>query len=154
MYQECKMAIPRQNQFDAYKDTEITTANQSKLILMLYDGAIRFLKIAESKMDFHSYDVVNTNIIKAQDIITELMVSLNMEAGGEVAENLLNLYAYMKKRLIEANMKKDAGIVKEVIRHMETLRSAWEEAGRKGVPVPESSMSRSRAAGVSFSIQG
>jgi flagellar secretion chaperone FliS len=149
------MAISRQNQYDAYKDTEITTANQSKLIIMLYDGAIRFLRIAEAKMDFHSYDVVNTNIIKAQDIITELMVSLNMEAGGAVAANLLNLYAYMKKRLIEANMQKDAGMVKEVIGHMETLRAAWEQAGQKSGPVQvETPMARSRAAGVSFSIQG
>ncbi|MFN3245729.1 MAG: flagellar export chaperone FliS, partial [Leptonema sp. (in: bacteria)] len=80
-------------QYDVYKDTEIQTADQGKLILMLYDGAIRFLNIAIDNMDYRKYDIVNNNIIKAQDIITELMLSLNMDQGGEIAKNLFNIYA-------------------------------------------------------------
>lgn len=138
-------------QYDAYKDTEIQTADQGKLILMLYDGAIRFLNIAIDNMDFRKYDIVNNNIIKAQDIITELMLSLNMDQGGEIAKNLFNIYAYMKKRLLEGNIKKDPVILQEVIKHLTTLRSAWEEAIKKA-PIKSVPSVEKQAAG--FSITG
>lgn len=152
--QEFDMALSRNNSYEAYKNTEVSTANQGKLIVMLYDGAIRFLRIAEENMDHRTYDVVNTNIIKAQDIITELMVSLNMEAGGEIAENLFNLYAYMKKRLLEANIEKSPSIVKEVLGHLEKLKGAWEEVAQKEGGKPETRMAQSREQGMSFSIHG
>lgn len=147
------MALAKKTSFDAYKDTEISTADQGKLIIMLYEGAIRFLRIAAENMSPRTYDVVNNNIIKSQDIITELMLSLNMEAGGEIAENLFNLYAYMKKRLLEGNMNKDAAILKEVIKMLENLKTAWDDASLKADPstqkVPEN-----RARGISFSVSG
>lgn len=151
------MAALKKNQFDAYKDTEITTADQGKLIVMLYDGALRFLKLATENMSPRTYDVVNTNIIKAQDIVTELMLALNMDEGGEVAENLFNLYAYMKKRLLEANIAKDSKIVEEVIAHLEQLKGAWTQvasgAGTSGKAAPAPAAPASRE-GVSFSISG
>lgn len=125
------MALAGKKHLDAYKDTEIQTADQGKLIVMLYDGAIRFLNIAIENMTPRRYDVVNTNIIKAQDIVTELMLSLNMDQGGEIARNLFNIYAYMKKRLLEGNIAKDAEILKEVVSHLNALRSAWDELSRK-----------------------
>ncbi len=137
-------------QYDVYKDTEIQTADQGKLIIMLYDGAIRFLNIAIDNMDFRKYDIVNNNIIKAQDIVTELMLSLNMEQGGEIAQNLFNIYAYLKKRLIEGNIKKDPEILREIIKHLSNLKSAWEEAIKK-VPV-KPAVSERQASG--FSITG
>lgn len=150
------MALAKQNNYDAYKDTEITTANQGKLIVMLYDGAIRFLRISVDKMNPRTYDVVNTNIIKAQDIITELMLSLNMEEGGEIAANLFNLYAYMKKRLLEGNIEKNTAPIVEVIKMLEQLRTAWEEAAVKeygsGTSVRKEPAARPQ--GASFSISG
>ncbi|MCB1177167.1 MAG: flagellar export chaperone FliS, partial [Leptospiraceae bacterium] len=87
---------------DAYKSNEISTVSQGKLIVMLYEGAIRFLKIAlENINDPKKYDIVNTNIIKTQDILSELMVSLNLDEGGKVASDLLALYVYFKKKLLE-----------------------------------------------------
>ena len=83
------------NPYNQYKQTQITTANQGKLIVMLYDGAIKFLNIALDNMSPKTYDVVNNNIIKAQDIITELLLSLNMDEGGEISQNLFNLYMYL-----------------------------------------------------------
>ncbi len=147
------MALARKSQYDAYKDTEIQTANQGKLIVMLYDGAIRFLRVAQDNLNPRTYDVANTNIIKAQDIITELMLSLNME-GGEVAQNLFNLYAYMKKRLLEANMAKDSAVIDEVIKLIEPLKSAWEEVlGREGTgATPRPAPGRPEGAGLN--IQG
>ncbi|MFW5807523.1 MAG: flagellar export chaperone FliS [Spirochaetota bacterium] len=120
------MALQR-NPYDQYKQTQVNTASQGKLIVMLYDGIIRFLKIAAENMVPKTYDVANNTIIRAQDILTELTSSLNMDKGGEIANNLLSLYIYFKKRLLEANMQKDADILKEVIDHTVTLRDAWNE---------------------------
>jgi flagellar protein FliS len=147
------MALARKSQYDAYKDTEIQTANQGKLIVMLYDGAVRFLRIAQENLNPRTYDVANTNIIKAQDIITELMLSLNME-GGEVAQNLFNLYAYMKKRLLEANMAKDSAIIDEVIKLIEPLKAAWEEVIRKEGNASASRPAPGRSEGAGLNIQG
>ena len=148
------MALARKSQYDAYKDTEIQTANQGKLIVMLYDGAIRFLRIAQENLNPRTYDVANTNIIKAQDIITELMLSLNMDAG-EVAQNLFNLYAYMKKRLLEANMAKDGEILTEVIKLIEPLKTAWEEVLNKdGAPSAPARPAPGRPEGAGLNIQG
>ncbi len=137
--------------YDIYKDTEIQTADQGKLIIMLYDGAIRFLNIAIDNMDFKKYDIVNNNIVKAQDIITELMLSLNLDQGGEIAQNLFNIYAYIKKRLLEGNIDKDPKILQEVLRHLTSLRSAWEEAIKKA-PIKTTPTAERQTA--SFSITG
>lgn len=115
------------NPYNQYKQTQITTANQGKLIVMLYDGAIKFLTIALDNMSPKSYDVVNNNIIKAQDIITELLLSLNMDEGGEISQNLFNLYMYFKRQLLEANMKKDPEILKQVLKLLKELREAWDQ---------------------------
>ena len=94
---------------------------------MLYDCAIKFLNIAVENMQPKTYDIVNQNIIKTQDIITELLYSLNMKDGGEISQNLFNLYMYFKKRLLEANIKKDSEVLKEIITHMKNLRDAWDK---------------------------
>ena len=125
---------------------------------MLYDGALRFLKIAVDNMRPRTYDVVNNNIIKAQDIVTELMLALNMDEGGEIAGNLFNLYAYMKKRLLEANIAKDSKIVEEVAGMLEQLKGAWSEvaSGDKGgkSPGPAAGNPAAPREGMSFSISG
>ncbi len=122
------LAQKKQGNLNAYKNTEISTANQKKLILMLYDGVLRFLRIAKESMEPKSYDVVNSHIIKSQDIVTELMLALDMRAGKEIASNLFNIYAYVKKRLLEANIAKDAAPIDEVIHILGQLREAWAQA--------------------------
>jgi len=119
--------VSNTNPYNQYKQTQITTANQGKLIVMLYDGAIKFLTIALDNMSPKSYDVVNNNIIKAQDIITELLLSLNMDEGGEISQNLFNLYMYFKRQLLEANIKKDAEIINQVLKLLKELRDAWDK---------------------------
>jgi flagellar secretion chaperone FliS len=121
------MAVPKKSAYDEYKKTQVTTANQGKLIVMLYDGAIKFVKIALENMEPQKYDIVNMNIIKAQDIITELLLSLNMKEGGEVSTNLFNLYIYFKKTLLDANIKKDPEILKHVLKLLKDLRDAWDK---------------------------
>lgn len=123
--------MANQNPYNQYKQNQITTASQGKLIVMLYDGMIKFLNIAIESMEPRTYDVVNNNIQKTQDIISELMLSLNMDEGGQVAQNLLSLYVYFKKRLIEANMQKDAQILVEVLKLIKELRDAWDQISAK-----------------------
>lgn len=122
------MALPKDNPYNQYRETQINTANQGKLIVMLYDGAIKFLNIAiENMKSPNTYDIANTNIIKAQDIVTELLLSLNMNEGGEVSQNLFNLYMYFKKQLLEANIQKDPAVLQPVMDNLKMLRDAWDK---------------------------
>ena len=115
------------NPYEQYKTTQISTATPGQLVVMLYDGAIKFLNIALDNMNPKTYDVVNNNIIKAQDIITELLLSLNMDEGGEISQNLFNLYMYFKRQLLEANIKKDAEIINHILKLLKELRDAWDQ---------------------------
>lgn len=144
------MAAPQKNPYDKYKQTEINTANQGKLIVMLYDGAIKFLNIALENMNPKAYDIVNTNIIKAQDIITELMISINLKDGGEISQNLFNLYMYFKKRLLEANIQKDPEIIQEVLKLLKELRAAWDKISASEARTDKINMDTKG----SFSIEG
>ena len=92
------------NPYQDFEANEVNTADQKQLIIMLYDGAIKFLETAKNNMSFQTYDIVNTNILKAQDILTELMLSLDIENGGEIADNLFNIYSFMKKQLLGINI--------------------------------------------------
>ena len=116
-----------------YRNVDVQTASQSKLILMLYDGAIRSAEEAARQMDARKYDVVNGHLIRAQEIINELRVSLNMKAG-EVAANLDRIYEYLQHRLMMGNIRKDASYVKECIKLMTDLRSTWKELFDKTPP--------------------
>jgi flagellar protein FliS len=123
-----------QDRISHYRETQIKTASKGKLIVMLYDGIIRFLDIAIESVPQKSFDVVNTNIIKAQDIIAELSMALNMEAG-DVSKKLLNIYSYLNIKLIEGNMKKDVEPIKFVRNMVVELRDAWNQA-TKNSPNP------------------
>lgn len=121
-----------------YRQVQIQTATQEQLILLMYEHALRAVQTAKTAMPTKKYDTVSNNIIKSQDIITELMVSLKMEAGP-IAQNLYRLYDYMNRRLIEANMKKDAKILGEIEKMLADLLDTWEEAFRKNTPAAQSS---------------
>ena len=100
---------------------------------MLYDGAIRSINIAlESfKKDAKKLDDISGNIMKAQDIITELMVSLDFDKGGEIAKNLYNLYVFMNRQLLEANIRKDDKPLTNVKTLLCELREVWVEIAKK-----------------------
>lgn len=111
-----------------YQANSVGTADQKQLIIMLYEGILRFVSVAENSMSsFKTYDKANTNILRAQDIFTELMVSLNIEQGGEIAQNLLNLYAYCKTQLLEANLQKKTEFLKPVKKVVTELLEAWKQ---------------------------
>ena len=151
------MALTKRNPFNdnfhsAYKSNEISTASQGTLIVMLYDGAIRFIQIAIDNMQPSSFDIVNTNLIKAQDIVTELMLSLDMDKGGEIASNLSAIYLYLKRRLLEGNIQKSVEILEEVKKFMGELREAWDEVAKS--TQGQKPVNSIRAEGSSFSIEG
>jgi flagellar protein FliS len=108
-----------------YREIEIETASGLKLVVMLYAGAIKFLNLAIEGISDRKLDIANNNIIKVQDIISELITSLNFEAG-EIANNLYSLYVYINRRLLEANLQKNNEILREVILLITTLKDAWE----------------------------
>jgi flagellar protein FliS len=121
------------NALNAYKETRIRTAGKGQLVVMLYDESIRQIDIAVDVMQeggLH-YDKVNAALTKAKDCITELMVSVDFEQGGEIAKNLFSLYSYFSQQILEANIKKDVKLLNPIRSHLETLRDAWSEAARK-----------------------
>jgi flagellar protein FliS len=110
-----------------YKEIGINTSQPLKLVIMLYDGAITFLK--KSIEYSENKDIKNKNIYanKARDIILELNNSLNVEVGGEMASNLKRLYFFMNRHLFQANLKNDMQGMREVILMLSDLRDVWQE---------------------------
>jgi flagellar protein FliS len=92
---------------------------------MLYDGAIKNLRLAEIAINEKKIEKANECIKKTQDIILEFMNTLNFEQGGQIATDLYKLYDYLYFRLVRANIDKDIAGIKEVKRFLEELRDAW-----------------------------
>lgn len=120
-----------------YKTQSILTASPGQLVLMLYDGALRFLGIAHAALetgvrDPRCIETIHTNIIKAQNILAELRGGLDHAAGGELATTLDRLYDYYTRRLFEANLKKNLAPLSEVEHLLTELRNAWAEMLRTG----------------------
>jgi len=113
----------------AYRQTRVKTASQGQLIVMLYNEGLKQLKAAEREFQSAQpkLELVHNAIVKAQDIITELMVSLDFEKGGDIAQNLFHLYMYFNQKLVDVNLTKDASNLHEVYSLMESLRDAWAE---------------------------
>jgi len=109
----------------AYLQTQVTTTTQGELLLLLYDGAIKFLTQAKDKIAERDYAGKGILISKALDIVNELDASLNMEKGGELAQNLHKLYFYCSTRLLNANLKMDVTFIDEVVKILSGLRGAY-----------------------------
>jgi flagellar protein FliS len=109
----------------AYQDNAVTTQSKGRLIVLLYDGAIKFMKLAIKELEANNFEAKGKYINKAQDIINELNAVLDMNAGGDIASNLRKLYSFMSKRLSEANIKRDPKMIREVIELMEELNQSW-----------------------------
>lgn len=112
----------------AYKQVDIETASQGKLIILLFNGAIQRAEEAKRMMVQERIDIqgIHNVLIRAQDIISELRSALNMSAG-EVAENLDKSYEYLHHLLVQANMTKDPAVIDECVELMTSLRDTWEE---------------------------
>jgi flagellar protein FliS len=127
------------NALSAYRETRIKTASQGQLIIMLYDAAVKHLdhglelleNHATGKKDPGKIELINKAVLKTQEIITELMVSLDFEQGGEIAKNLFALYTWFNKELLEANIKQDIRRITIIRNMLNELRGAWNEVVAK-----------------------
>ena len=118
------------NAYNAYRTTNVETADQGKLILIAYDVAIKHCRLSlELFGDDTDPSDRNRHIYKAQDAISELMGALRMDVG-EIAQNLFRLYEYMGWNLVQSVIKNDPAFVNEALRHLVSLREAWEYAAR------------------------
>lgn len=125
----------------AYRKHQVETASPGQLVVMLYDAAIRNCQAAQAAIAQQDRDKAARHLLKAQDIVSELMSSLNVEAGGELAVRLLRLYEYMYRRLVFANVRKDAAAAKEVEGLLASLRDAWAKAAEAN-PIPTGTVAR------------
>jgi flagellar protein FliS len=111
-----------------YQDMKVQTASPAQIMIMLYDGAIRFSLQAKKKLEEKDFEGKGIFISKTQAIVDELMNSLNFSIAPELCENLQQLYIYINERLSEANIKCDAEVLDEVIGLLNTLRDGWKQA--------------------------
>jgi len=117
----------------SYKETQIKTATPSRLVVMLYDGALKYLGLALEALDarHQRYDRASEYLIRTQDIITELMVSLDFDQGREIARNLFNLYLWMNHQLLQGNITKSCVPLEQVKKLLVELRGVWVEVADK-----------------------
>ncbi len=115
----------------AYRNAEINTSDRVKIISLLYDGAINFIKMAMSRMEENDIAGKGLYIGKATSIVAELSSSLNMEEGGEVSQNLRKLYDFVLDRLLIANLKNEMEALENAEKVLQRLRDGWKEMERK-----------------------
>lgn len=117
------MALP--NAYAQYNNNKVMTASPGELTLMLYEGAIKFCNLAEMAVENKDVPKAHENIVKIQRIIDYLRQTLDMKYP--VAQDFERIYLYLSQRLIEANMKKDIEILKEINQHLHSIRDNWKE---------------------------
>lgn len=115
------------NAFNVYKNNSVNYASKEQLLLMLVDGAVRFAKVGREALVEKDVKKSHENLVKVQDIFTELMVSLDQNAG-DWAKQMYQVYDFIKTRLFEINIKKDVNMMDELIPVIEDVRNTWHEA--------------------------
>lgn len=121
------MDLTSKKSVTAYRNTKIMTASQGSLLMLLYDEALKQLSIATDELDKKDVqmDKVNNAIVRCQEMITELIASLDFEKGGEISDNLFNLYMYFNQELTNANISKNKEVVVNIKNMMSKLRESW-----------------------------
>ncbi|MBN3523872.1 MULTISPECIES: flagellar export chaperone FliS [Paenibacillus] len=117
--------------YQAYQKNKYETASPHKLILMLYYGALKYTNQAEAALSEGNPLLAHQHILKVQDIIYELIACLNEREGGEVAQNLKNLYLYVIEQLVQANIQKSAQPLAEAKTVIQSIKDAWETIGKE-----------------------
>lgn len=116
------------NAYNTYKTNSINYASKEQLLLMLVDGAAKFAKIGRQAILDKNIKKAHENIVKTENIFYELMASLDVSKAGNWGQSLMSVYDFIVRRLIDANMKKDADIMDEIIPLIENIRDTWNEA--------------------------
>ena len=127
------------NAYNAYQKTNVNTASPGKLVVLLYEGAIKNLSSAlrlfnpDGKIEAGNIEQFGIHIQKAQAIITELQVSLDMEKGGEIAKNLLSLYVFFNEQLTDAVIYHDKTKIQPVLTMLSDLADSWRKIANSTV---------------------
>ncbi|MCU6708436.1 flagellar export chaperone FliS [Paenibacillus sp. J5C_2022] len=116
-------------QRNKYLETTVQTASPAQLLIMLYDGAIRFCRQGIEAIEQQRPSDANTYLLKTQDIISEFIITL--DRSNPMSEQLLSLYEYFNQRLVEANTKKSAEPAREVLQHLIELKETWMQAAKQ-----------------------
>lgn len=119
------------NAYQKYKDSSVQSASREKLLLMLYEGAIRYTRKAIQACEAKDIAERGMNIGKAFDIVMELNNTLNHEVGGDISKNLEQLYMFITDKLTQANISGKKEPLEQVVKLLETLYAGWVEAIEK-----------------------
>jgi len=130
------------NAYQVYRQTQAQTAAPGELVVMLYQGALRFVTSAIEAIEARDIAASHTSLIRAQAIVNELHESLDIERGGDMARNLASIYDFMQRRLVEANLRKDVTPAREVLGLLRELLPAWQAAARAAAPTPSLAAAR------------
>ena len=131
-----------QNAYNAYQRTNVSTASQGRLVVLLYEGAIKQLNGAISYIDENgkiqpgNREKFGICIQKTQAIITELQVSLDMDKGGEISKNLMSLYVYFNEELTDANIHNDKNKLTFILKMMSELADSWRKIANSTANAP------------------
>ncbi|WP_170008212.1 flagellar export chaperone FliS [Bacillus fonticola] len=113
------------NPYQKYKKNSVTTATPGELTLMLYNGCIKFIKLAKRALVEQNMQDKNTNIQKAQNVIRELMITLNIDIP--ISQQMMTMYEYINHRLMEANIQNDSAVLDEVEGYVVEFRDTWKQ---------------------------
>ena len=120
----------------AYTQSAVLSASPEQLVVLLYDGAIRFLNQAQLAMQQEKKEIARERLLRAEDIINELNNSLDVESGGEIADSLRSLYLWMKRQIMQSLIQQDPEPLSECLQQLLELREAWSSAllGEESAP--------------------
>lgn len=130
------------NTYNAYQKTNITTASQGRLVVLLYEGAVKQLSAAltyfepDGKILAKNIEKFGICVQKTQGIITELQVSLDMDKGGDIAKNLMSLYLFFNEELTSANINHDSEKIKSILKMLKDLADVWKQIANSTANAP------------------
>ena len=115
------------NPYQQYRATKVQTAGSVDLVVMLYQGAVKFIRLGIEGIERQDGKAAHESLVRAQDIVVELLSSLNREEGGQIASQLSGVYDYCFRRLVLSNVKKDPAPAREVLGIVRDLGTAWQQ---------------------------
>ena len=134
--------------YQAYQTTSIKTSGQKQLIVMLYEGMNRFMNKAITAIHDHDYEAAHHNLNRTGNILLELLSTLREDVGGEVAENLKQIYVFCYEQTVVANLKKDVEMIKSIQDILNNLSEGWKQIGKKmNQPIGQTSPTKIRITG-------
>jgi len=126
------------NNLKVYQRVQVSGLNQKELIVMLYSGALKFINEGKNLILEKDINRTHEKLSKARDVFVHLLTTLNVEAGGELAEKLSSLYAYFIEKITMANVTKEIGELDDIIPLIQEIKESWEKIDINDKTIPES----------------